>query len=636
MVLAGGVMALVEIVAFALLFVAIMGLRDAGRVASRSEAVLASAHRLEKSVLTLEMQSRGFLLTKDQRFLRSYNGARAVFPGQAADLERTSAADNADQGRRARHIVQADDSYLRDYSIPLMSTARNNFAAAWSRVVSGEGLKRLVPLRAQFDRFEDAQRKIAAAGTQHSVGAARGASITAEAAATGSLLLIVFFITYLTRAVVRPVRRASVMAGELAQGDLAMRMPETSPGEIGVLESMFNTMAGSLETSRDKLRQVAEEQGALRRVATLVARGVAPSEVFAAVAAEVGRVLGVEHTHIVRFEAGDTASTVALWSDPRVPSLMPPPDGHWPIEDGTVAAVCRTGQPARKTDFEPTSVIGAWVRSQGIRYVVSCPVRVEGRIWGAMLTYSLKAELEAALTEGYMLDFVELVGTAIANAQGRSDLLASRARVVAAADESRRRIERNLHDGAQQLLVTLGLKLRAAQTAVAPCQEHLEEQLASTVQGLTCVLEDLREISHGLDPIALTRNGLPPALRGLARRSTVPVELDIRLGRRLPEPIEVAIYYTVSEALTNVAKYAHASAVDLHLTVEDTTIRLSVQDDGTGGAHLSGGSGLIGLKDRIEALDGTIQLISPTGGGTSLLVDIPTEHTAVRQRHQDA
>jgi signal transduction histidine kinase len=339
-------------------------------------------------------------------------------------------------------------------------------------------------------------------------------------------------------------------------------------------------------------------------------------------------VVGADHTNIVRFEPDNTATVVGYWSDPCGPEVMPPPmDGRWPVEDGTVTgAVLATGRPARITDYEhATSALGIWARSMGIRCVAGCPVNVEGNIWGAMTMYSMVTEIPPG-TEDRLLEFVELVGTAIANTQSRSDLLASRARVVAAADESRRRIERDLHDGAQQQLVTLGLKLRTAQTAVAPCQEELMRQLTSTAQGLTSVMENLREISRGLVPRILTRSGLHPALRSLARRSPVPVKLSVGACRRLPEPIQVAIYYTVSEALTNVAKYAHASAVDVHLTMRETTVRLAIHDDGIGGAHIGGGSGLVGLKDRIEALGGKIDIDSPAGGGTSLLSDIPVGH----------
>jgi GAF domain-containing protein len=253
------------------------------------------------------------------------------------------------------------------------------------------------------------------------------------------------------------------MAGELATGDLAVRMPETSPGEIGVPETTPNTMADSLEASYHKLRLAAQEQRALRRIATLIARGASPAEIFTAVAAEAGRVLGADHTVIVRYESDNTVTAVGHWKDPRAPEVMPPLDGHWPVEDGTVtAAVLTRGRPAQKTDYEhATSAIGIWSHSPGTRCVVGSPVKVEGRVGGAMFTsHSLVTDVEPEVSEARMREFVELVSTAIANAQARSDLLTSRARVVAAADESRQRIERRLHDGAQQQLVALALRLR--------------------------------------------------------------------------------------------------------------------------------------------------------------------------------
>jgi signal transduction histidine kinase len=628
-------MAAFAIAAFALSFVANIGLRDAVSDAKRAKEVMTSAHRLENLMLDLEMDSRGFILAKDQRFLRSYNTARAAFAGQAANLERVSAADDAYQGRQARQIVQADYSYIRDYSVPLMNTERNNPASARSRVASGEGLKRLAPLRDQFTRLLDAQRKITAAREHRSVAAAREAKITALAVGAGLLGLVCFFVAYLTRTVVYPVRRTSAMASELAAGDLAVRMPETSPGEIGVLETTFNTMASSLEASYDKLRLAAQEQRALRRIATLVARGVSPAEVFTAVAAEAGRVLGVDHTIIVRHESDNTVTVVGYWNDPRTPKVMPPLDGHWPVEDGTVtAAVLTTGRPARKADYEhATSAIGIWSQSMGTRCVVGCPVKVEGRVWGALFTHSLVPGVEPDVTEDRMCEFVELVGTAMANAQARSDLLASRARVVAAADESRQRIERMLHDGTQQRLVALGLKLRMAQDSVSPCQEELKQQLFNAVEELSSALTDVQEISRGIAPPLLTARGLPPALRSLARRSPVPVKLDVRIDGRLPKPIETAIYYSVSEALTNLAKHARASVVEVHVRLQDTTVRLSVRDDGVGGADLRSGSGLLGLKDRVGALDGRIDVVSPAGGGTSLLIDIPIKHGSPPESH---
>jgi signal transduction histidine kinase len=215
------------------------------------------------------------------------------------------------------------------------------------------------------------------------------------------------------------------------------------------------------------------------------------------------------------------------------------------------------------------------------------------------------------------------VATAIANAESRANLAASRARIVAAADETRRRIERDLHDGTQQRLISLGLGLRAAQAAVPPQLGELERDLSRVAEGLASVFEELREISRGIHPAILSEGGLEPALRALARRSAVPVELHVHPKRQLPEHVEVAAYYVMSEALTNAAKHAHASVVHVELAVRDTTVRLAIRDDGIGGADPGHGSGLVGLSDRIAALGGTLQVTSPAGDGTTLLIEIP-------------
>jgi signal transduction histidine kinase len=207
----------------------------------------------------------------------------------------------------------------------------------------------------------------------------------------------------------------------------------------------------------------------------------------------------------------------------------------------------------------------------------------------------------------------------------RTALAASRARIVLAADETRRRIERDLHDGTQQRLISLGLELRAAQAAVPPQLSELEGELSRVAEGLASVFDELREISRGIHPAILSDGGLEQALRALARRSAVPVELELDAERRLPEQIEVAAYYVMSEALTNAAKHAHASVVHVELEARDTTVRLAIRDDGIGGADPGLGSGLVGLSDRIAALGGTLQVTSPAGGGTTLLIEIPLE-----------
>ncbi|HEY0543489.1 MAG TPA: GAF domain-containing sensor histidine kinase [Actinoallomurus sp.] len=374
-------------------------------------------------------------------------------------------------------------------------------------------------------------------------------------------------------------------------------------------------------------RRVVEDHEALRRVATLVARGASPPEVFRTVACETGGLLRADYTAINRYEPDRTVSVLAHWSDPHVPDIPTPFGGRWPMgNDSAPAVVLETGAPARCTMESVTGKIGAWYRSHGITYVVACPIKVEDRLWGAMSILFRGSEPPPEDTEHRMHQFVELVGCTIAQAESRAELIASRARVVASSDAARRRIERDLHDGAQQHLISLALELRATEADLLPEQEELRRRLSTTSQGLSGVLAELQEISHGLHPAILTHGGLETALTALARRSRVPVEFHIHARRRLPEQIEATIYYIVCEALTNVVKHANASVVHVDLTMEDKRFRLSIRDDGHGGAELGRGSGLVGLTDRVAALDGTMQVTSPIGEGTSLLITIPVEH----------
>jgi signal transduction histidine kinase len=248
---------------------------------------------------------------------------------------------------------------------------------------------------------------------------------------------------------------------------------------------------------------------------------------------------------------------------------------------------------------------------------------VQGRLWGVLVTATLSEQPLAADTETRLASFTELVATAIANAENLSELKASRARVVAAADKARRQIERDLHDGAQQRLVSLTLALRTVQMAVVPGDGELGDGLARIAEGLVGVQDDLREIARGIHPAILARGGLVPALKALARRCTVPVELDVRTEPRLPERVEVAAYYVVAEALTNAAKHANASAILVDAEATDRVLHLRVRDDGVGGADPVRGSGLVGLRDRVAALGGTITVQSPAGAGTSLHVELP-------------
>jgi signal transduction histidine kinase len=452
MLVASGLLALVIGAAFAVLLLSVADLRAQERLTTRSQEVLITANQLERLVVDLETGTRGFVITGQEQFLQPWEAARAALPEMSGTLERLTGG--GVQERRAQLLARAAASYVRDYSAPLIRTARRDRAAARTAAVTEEGKRRVDEMRAEFDRLLVTERALSAVRQERSDRAATRAVGAAAVGLAGSVLLIVGFAAYLTRAIVRPVLGVSAMAGRLADGDLAARMPATGVGEIGALERSFNSMAGSLEESR-------------------------------------------------------------------------------------------------------------------------------------------------------------------------AELAASRARIVAAADQTRRRIERDLHDGIQQRLVSLGLELRAVQAGLPAELDSLRAELDKLVAGLGGAVEELRELSRGIHPAILSEGGLGPALKALARRSAVPVHVEVPMEGRLPEPVEVAAYYVVSEALANAAKHANASAVHVEARTADGRLHLSVRDDGVGGAELGRGSGLVGLADRVQALGGTITVRSPAGQGTTVRVELP-------------
>ncbi|MCW2569205.1 MAG: hypothetical protein JWN54_3302 [Mycobacterium sp.] len=454
MFVASGLLALIIGAAFAVLLSSVADLRRSEARVSRSHDVLVSANRLERLAVDLETGERGFVLTGQERYLDPWRAARATFMGQARALSQL-VADNPEQHRRAQAIARAYTSYVRDYSDPLIETARRDPLAARARDATDEGKQRMDSIRADFDRLTEYEAALSVDLQRRSDAAARRAIAAAAGGLAGSFVLIAVFAGYLTRAIVRPVRKVAAMAGRLADGDLGTRMPVDGIGEIGVLQRSFNTMAGSLQ-------------------------------------------------------------------------------------------------------------------------------------------------------------------------ENRAELTASRTRIVTAGDQARRRIERDLHDGTQQRLVSLVLDLRSAERTQPP-EPELRAQLAHIAAELTGALEDLRDLSRGIHPAVLSAGGLGPALKALADRSVVPVELDVDLPSRPPERVEVAAYYVVSEALANAAKHARASVVRVALGVRAGALHLSVRDDGVGGAVRGRGSGIVGLTDRVEALGGTISLVSPTGQGTALQVDLPQD-----------
>jgi PAS domain S-box-containing protein len=383
-----------------------------------------------------------------------------------------------------------------------------------------------------------------------------------------------------------------------------------------VATAIANTQA------RDELRKLVEEQAALRRVATLVARGTDSPAVFDAVCSETGQLIGASSVNLARFTPDGFNLTMAGWSlrDTHVPTGTRLPLGPESIN----GVIERTVAPARVDSYEDVpGELAALIRERGIRSEVGAPVIVEGQLWGALIGGTDGDEPLPAGAERRVASFAELIATAVSNATTRSELIASRARIVTAGDEARRRIERNLHDGTQQRLIALGLDLQAVRAGIPAELADAHSGLERIAGDLEAVLEDVRELSRGLHPALLAQTGLGPSLRALTRNFPVSVTLDISVAGRPSESIEIAVYYVISEALANVVKHAHASEISVALRTSGNVIRATIEDDGVGGAEASAGSGLVGLIDRVEALGGRFALASPPGHGTRITIELP-------------
>jgi signal transduction histidine kinase len=406
-------------------------------------------------------------------------------------------------------------------------------------------------------------------------------------------------------------------------------MPADAEARMGEFTELVATAisnaatAAELQASRDDFSGLATQQAALRRVATLVARGVSPEKVFSAVAREMAQCLKVINAQLMRFDGdGEAIVVVGSYSAPGEPHIRL--GERLTLEGDNISAlVLRTGRAARLDNGDGAGTIAERIRELGVRSRVGAPIIVDEHVWGIAVVSSSQPDPLPPDCEERVAEFAELVATAIAAATAHAELIASRARIVAAADQARRRIERDLHDGAQQRLVSLGLKLRLVQSSVPAERDDLKTELSDVVSALNDVSTELREISHGLHPAIISRGGLPAALKLLARRSAVPVTLDVAIERRLPEWVEVACYYVVAEALTNTAKHARASSATVRAQTTDTDLHLSIRDDGIGGADSRKGSGLIGLKDRVEALGGYMHVKSTPASGTALEITMP-------------
>jgi signal transduction histidine kinase len=380
----------------------------------------------------------------------------------------------------------------------------------------------------------------------------------------------------------------------------------------------------ALRANEERLRDLAAEQAALRRVATLVASEAAPEDVFERVTVEAARFLRASVANIVRYDdAGDSAAIVGGWAEEG--RRLIPVGSIVPLDGDTVIArVYRTGEPQRLDKYdEARGELARTVRSLGVRSAVAAPVHLGGGLWGALVVGATAGESLPEGAEQRLCDFADLVAQAIANADAHEKLAASRARIVEVGDAERRRLERNLHDGAQQRLVSLALQLRMAAAKLTSDPDGAGRLLETANTQLNQALEELRELARGIHPAVLTDHGLTRALEVLVERAPVRVEVAELRGERLPEQVEAAAYYVVAEAVTNAAKYAQASAVKVSVERSDGKVLVRVADDGVGGADPATGSGLRGLADRLDALGGKLSVDSEPGAGTRIEAELP-------------
>lgn len=622
LIVGSGLLALIIGAAFGALLIAIDDWNGAKQQSAGAREVLVTTTQVEHLVCGIETGQRDFLNTGNPEYLKVWTAAQATFAKTSARLQRL--ADTPEEENWTRRITQASQSYTHDYASPVVAAAQRGDPSARNAATMQEGNRRIAELRANIDGLVATERDVTAKFDERSRELAGRAIIAGAAGVAASILVSVLVVGYLSRVVVRPVRRTTAMADHVAGGDLGTRMPETGVGEIGQLARSFNAMGGSIEHVVDELNQLLEAQSALRRIAMLVARGASQTEVLDAIAGELKRLIDTDGGHILRYEPDNTATVVAATGAPNLQMLV----GSSLSLDGLsiTAQVFNTGRVARIDSYaEAPGSIAAHLRERGADSAVGAPIYIEGRLWGVVIATRTRGEPLPPTAEARLADYTDLIATTVANAQARADLAASRARLVVAADQTRRRIERDLHDGIQQQLVSLALALRTAADGMPVELAEQRAKLSAITDALKGAIDNLREISHGIHPPILSAGGLRPALNTLARRSAVPVDMNLHLDARLPEPIEIAAYYIVAEALANAAKHARASLVGVDATLHDGWLHLSIKDDGVGGADPGCGSGLVGLTDRVEALGGAITITSPAGHGTSLQVELPLD-----------
>jgi signal transduction histidine kinase len=417
------------------------------------------------------------------------------------------------------------------------------------------------------------------------------------------------------------VKPLDSFANESSDTAVALTISLVTAYVVSELARRAQSRAGEAEQARDALRRLADEQSALRRVATLVAQEAPTAEVFEAVTGEVGLQCDADLARMERFEPDGTVTAVAAWS--RLGDVELAVGGHFLLEGASIATqVLQTGRPARVDSFTGASgPIAREAQSLGIHSSVGCPIVVSGRTWGVIAASMTRDAPFPPNTESRIADFTELTAAAVSNAEARADLVASRARVLTAADQARRRVERDLHDGAQQRLVHAIITLKLARRARDKGDESAWNIVGEALEFAEQANAELRQLAHGILPDALSRGGLQAGVESLVSHLRVPVDVAVAVDR-LPREIEASAYFVVAEALTNVAKHSGAQRARVSAWLDAGALRVDVRDDGVGGARADG-SGLVGLDDRVSTLGGQLLIESPLGGGTRIAATLP-------------
>ncbi|HUQ22126.1 MAG TPA: GAF domain-containing protein [Gaiellaceae bacterium] len=404
-----------------------------------------------------------------------------------------------------------------------------------------------------------------------------------------------------------------VTASRTTRDDPFPEGAETRLSDFAALaaQSIVNAQA------RGEATALAEEQAALRRVATLVAAGRPQDEVVEAVTREAAGLFEAENVSLMRWEGvQDEVVVVGGWSGGDESPIAAGSLYH-PAPGSPTLRVLETGYATRKDEISG---------ELGARFAISAPVIVGGRLWGALTALRAESPFSGG-SEVRLRSFADLAAQSVANALAQEEMRASRARIVRAGDEARERLERNLHDGAQQRLVAVSISLRLATARLPEGADEARSLLTGAAEELTHAIDELRVLARGIHPAVLTDRGLGAALEVLTERTLLPVTIANELPTRLPAAVEAAAYYVVAESLTNIARYANASTVQVRLARVDGFARVEVVDDGVGGADPSRGTGLRGLADRVEALDGRLGFESPPSAGTRVWAEIPLLHS---------